>query len=127
MATKRKRLKHSEPLQLAFNDAANSLKVSESGLDAETFLGALNAAGVPCGANKQIIVMNNAAAVAFIKFGTTAGMAAPTGITDGIMLPPNSTTVWCSGVNTHIRSSAVTVGGIVARDDISTGNDQAAV
>lgn len=128
MPSKRKKDSRGASLMpvLSFNDGANSFKVSETGFDVVTILGSL-ATAVECGKNKPVIIANNAAAAAFIKFGTSA-VAAPTGLSDGLFLPPNSLTVWSSGQNTHVRASAATVGGYVANEDaITDAADQAAV
>jgi hypothetical protein len=112
--------------QLAFNPNANSFKVSESGFDIGTILGDISA-GKSCGANVPVIVVNTAAAWGYVKFGPT-NPAAPTGIADGIGIPPNGFVVLSSGANSFIRSSAATIGAYVANGQtISTGSDQSAV
>jgi hypothetical protein len=129
MATKRKSTSRgaSEAPILSFNDAANSFKVSETGFDIVTIVGSV-AAGVAIPANKPIVIMNTAAAWGYVKLSTATIGAAPTGITDGIGIPPNGILVLASGANTQIRSSAATIGVYVANEaTISTGSDQAAV
>lgn len=129
MATKRAKAPVTGPAaqhHIRFNENANSDKVSETGFDfSGGILGDLSA-GVRCGPNKPVMVCNNNAAVAFVVFGDIS-VGAPASIADGIMLPPNSCTVLSSGANTHVRSSAATVGGYVAVENISDGASQSSV
>lgn len=102
--------------ELVFNRDGNSFKVSETGFSVETFLGTLNTAK-ECGKNKPVMIANSAGTVAYVKFGDSA-VVAPTGLADGVMVPPNSLIVLASGSNTHVIASAVTVGGYVGSEQI---------
>jgi len=112
--------------ELVLNRDANSYKVSETGFQVDTFLGAIDTAK-NCGAQKPVVIANSDGSVHFVRFGD-ASVAAPTGLTDGIMIPPNSLRVLVSGSNTFIRSDSNKVGAYVATEQIlADGSDQPAV
>lgn len=119
MATK-KRVQKAVPAtlipELTFNRDANSCKVSETGFEVDTFLGAIDTAK-NCGPQKPVIIANSDGLIHFVRFGD-ASVAAPTGLTDGIMIPPNSLKVLASGANTFVRSDSNKVGAYVATEQI---------
>lgn len=108
--------------ELAFNRDANSYKVSETGFAVGVILGAIDSAK-ECGRNKPVLVANSAAVIHFVKFGSSS-VAAPTGLSDGIMIPPNSLIVLASGTNQFIRSDSNAVGAYVATEQILDDADQ---
>jgi hypothetical protein len=104
--------------ELVVNRDANSIKVSETGFQVETFLGAVDTAQ-PCGQEKPVLIANSDGLIHYVRFGDSA-VAAPTGLSDGIMVPPNALIVLASGTNTHIRSDSNKVGGYVATEQVIT-------
>jgi hypothetical protein len=126
MATKRAKAPVTGPgaqAHIRFNENANSDKVSETGFDfTGGILGPINTA-VLCGANKPVMVCNTDTVVRFVLFGDNT-VAAPTGLSDGIMIPPQTCMMLSSGTNTHIRSSSANVGAYVAVENVSDGASQ---
>ena len=108
--------------ELVFNRDANSYKVSETGFCVGTILGAIDSAQ-KCGRNKPVLIANTAAAVHYVKFGAS-NVAAPTGLTDGIMIPAGSLVVLASGPNEYIRSDSASVGAYVGTEQILDDGDQ---
>ena len=84
-----------------------------------TFISGLDAsAGISINPWSQLWLYNNAGAVAWVAMGT-ATLAAPTGFSNAMPLPPNAWTKLAAGENSLIRTSAATVGLYCINDDTS--------
>jgi hypothetical protein len=110
---------HTKDTQSLQSQMFDMLSGAQKGIDmgpALSILGELNSAAVHVGIGAQLRVFNNSASVAWVAFGDSS-LAAPTGGSDGIAIPPNSYVFVCSGEDDHVRASAATVFGYKASDD----------
>jgi len=116
----------SEAGQLQYNEHAMALRQLDAGghypLEAPYFLGAIGTAK-RCGKFASVRVANTAATGAFVAFGVDNTLAAPTGIADGLYIPPNSVVYLSAGENAWIRASAATVQGAVLKDSYVVATD----
>lgn len=122
MSVKRvkKSISPSNLVNVVFNENANSNKTSETGFDySDGILGPIGSATL-CGANKPVMVCNSDTSIHYVKFGDSS-VTAPTGLSNGIMIPSGQCVVLASGANTHVISDSATVGAYVAEEDIVDG------
>ena len=71
---------------------------------------------------------NNSATTAWVTFSKAAIVTAPTGLANAIPLKANDWTRLNSGENTHVQTSAATVGVYIVKDDVTAqviADDQA--
>ena len=118
MPLNRKSISESIDQQAATSVEHNNLAGSKKTFQAGPYLEIIGgiATAYNCGKGASLWIFNNSSSVAFVKFGAAA-VAAPTGITDGIALEPNSYTYLNSGYNDFVRASAATVGCYKVSDD----------
>jgi hypothetical protein len=94
--------------QLAFNEASYAQRFVEAGGVYE-ILGAGDTRK-RCGKFSSLRIINTAGTWAYVKFGDNT-VTAPTGLTDGHGIPPNSEAFLSSGeVGDYVIASAATVG-----------------
>jgi len=100
---------------LVFNKYAGGNKTISIG-PSLSILGPLNAAvGVPQGS--ALWIYNNSGTLAYVAFGQTSAVAAPSSPANGIPLPPNAYTYLSAGENSFVISNAATVFGYLVIDD----------
>jgi hypothetical protein len=104
--------------EMRWNELAGADKVLPvNGRFKKPFLGALDTAKeVVGGKGMTVAVYNNSASVAWVDTGNSS-VAAPSGGTNGIAVPPNSYVYVAMGEDLWIRASAATVFGYELDDD----------
>lgn len=106
------------------NDQAGAQKQISAG-PVRIILGSM-AAALHIKAGSTVYCYNNSGTTAFVAtFAKDATPVAPTGITNGIAIPPNSYIEVGMGTNTKIIASAATVGGYLLLDDTIITEDKA--
>lgn len=102
--------------QLQFNEQAYAQRnVSVGGVF--DILGPAGAA-LRVGMFAAVMVSNTDAAGHYVTFGPTGAVAAPTGLTDGIYIPPYSNVFLSSGQNSYIIADSATVGVYKMQDSV---------
>lgn len=106
--------------QLTFNErSGGNRNVSVGG--AYDILGAIGTA-VRCGTFASLMIANTTAIGHFVKFGDST-VAAPTGVADGVYLPPYSNTFVGSGLFDYVRADVAGVAAYKLQDFIAKQDD----
>lgn len=100
--------------QLTFSEPSVATRIVNSG-GAYDILGSA-ASAVRVGQFASLMLANTASSAAYVKFGDST-VTAPTGIADGIYLPPNSLTPLASAYDTYVIASGSTVGVYLLKND----------
>lgn len=100
---------------LTFNQGAGANKVVSSGPSLK-IIGPLNVAR-QFQEGSILWIYNNSSTVGFVKFAQTGVLiTAPTGLSDGIAIPPNQYLQLSIGSNTQVIGSAATLGCYLMED-----------
>ena len=115
--------------QLSYNERAHAARMIPVGAD-WIILGPIGSVTVIPGPGLATVMLaNTTTAWHYVKFGTTSGVTAPTGLTDGLPIPPNSIAYYSAGLdpsgnlNRYLISDSASVGAYVIQENVAVVDD----
>lgn len=102
--------------QLSYNEAAHAVRQTPVGASWLIVGPAATATVLPGPGYATVMFANTTASWHYAAFGATTGMAAPTGLTDGLALPPNSIMYYQAALDStkalqrYVRTDSASVG-----------------